>query len=85
MSLDKLLEPRAPEPPKLCKAGKILESLQEPYRSALQNMFDVPYVEGGFSDEEITTRMAEAGIPAGHTIINRHRRGRCTCESVVNE
>lgn len=83
-SLDILLEPRAPEPPKFCKVGKILADLDEPYKTALINILELPYASGGFSDEEITTRMTEAGIPAGHTIINRHRRGRCTCESVVN-
>lgn len=85
MSLDALLEP-IPDRHKteLCKVGKHVESLAEPYKSALVNLLDTPWANGGLSDEAIWERMKKADLPVGATVINRHRTKRCICVSVVN-
>lgn len=84
MDLNVLLEPvaqdRAPGP---CKVARIVASLEEPYRSALDRLVSTKYQDGGLADEALAARMKAAGVPAGATVINRHRRGQCTCEGLV--
>jgi hypothetical protein len=38
-------------------------------------------MDGGFTDEVLQRRMTEAGLVAGVSVINRHRRGMCLCAS----
>lgn len=80
MSLEALLAPipdrNAKHP---CKVGRIVEELAEPYKSALVNLIVTRYADGGLSDEALEARLKDAGLEVGTTIINRHRRGSCTC------
>lgn len=84
MGLEALLAER-PEPVRLCKVGRIVASLEDPYRTALIDLLAVTYVDGGESDGEISARLKSAGLPASGAHINRHRRGVCSCppEGVV--
>lgn len=83
MNLDILLEP-IPEPkPTLCKLGKVLEQLEDPYKTALQNLVNLQYADGGMSDEALTERLHQAELPMGSTIVNRHRRLVCSCYKVA--
>lgn len=79
MSLDKLLEPMPEPEPKLCKVGQIVAELEEPYKGALLALLNQPHSAGGFTDEVLQRRMTEAGLIAGASVINRHRRGICLC------
>jgi len=81
MNLDALLAPEPEPEKKLCRVGQILESLQEPYHSALLAQINRPRMDGGFTDEVLQRRMTEAGLVAGVSVINRHRRGMCLCAS----
>ena len=80
MSLDALLAPvpdrNAKHP---CKVGRTIEELAEPYKSALVNLLATRYADGGLSDEALQGRLSDAGLEIGVTILNRHRRGLCTC------
>jgi hypothetical protein len=82
MSLDILLEPvidRSHE--KLpCKVGRILASLDDPYKTALVTLLGTAYSHGGLSDEALTERIKLAGFPVGASVVNRHRRNKCACE-----
>lgn len=83
MDLDVLLEPvpdRGSEP---CKVGRILASLEDPYRTALWGLLSTQIEDGGLSAEQLQVRMTKAGVPVGASAIRRHRAKRCTCESVV--
>lgn len=83
MSLDILLAP-IPEPePTLCKLGKIIAALDEPYKTALVNLTNQNYADGGMSDEALTERLHQAELPIGSTIVNRHRRQVCACYKVA--
>ena len=84
MSLDALLEPLPDRnAPKLCKVGSIIDSLQDPYKSALHNLLIVSYDDGGASDEAIADRMKTAGLPVGARTIYQHRKKRCACPEQV--
>jgi hypothetical protein len=81
MGLELLLEPAAGTiPGKPCKVARTLTGLAEPYRSALENLLATPYRLGGLTDEALALKLRQAGIPVGATLLNRHRRGLCTCE-----
>lgn len=84
MGLEALLEERTEEPD-YCKVGRIVQSLEEPYRSALVKLLATPYINGGESDTAIVDRLRKAEIPASAPSINRHRRGICSCPKRVEE
>ena len=79
MSLDALLAPVPERVKEKCKVGRIVADLPEPYKTALDEKLQLSYASGGLSDEELVRIMAAAELPVGATIINRHRRNRCTC------
>ena len=81
MSLEALLEPVPERVKEKCKVGRIVDDLAEPYKSALALKLDLSYANGGLADEELARLLKAAELPVGATIINRHRRGRCTCQA----
>lgn len=85
MNLDALLEANpvkvGTEP---CAVGKILIELPEPYKSALRTQLETKYSEGGSTDEDIALRLRSAGLKAGASTINRHRRQKCICPTEEN-
>lgn len=84
MNLDALLEPLPERNPKyLCKVGSIVESLQDPYKSALRDLLNNLYENGGLSDEAVADRMTAAGLKIGSRTVYRHRRKACTCPEQV--
>lgn len=81
MNLDALLEP-IPEQVKRkepCKVGRIINDLEAVYKTALIEMLERSYPDGGMTDEAIADRLKRAGLPVSPTVINRHRKGRCNC------
>lgn len=80
MSLDALLEPM-PERnmTRPCKIGQFHLGLEEPYKTALTNLLETSYQDGGMSDEHVTSRLSQAGLKVGATLVNRHRRRLCSC------
>lgn len=76
--LDVLLEPVQRPQSKPCKLGVIIESLDEPYKTALNGL-----LESDVSDQLVAGRCREAGLDASYSIVYRHRRKQCRCESVV--
>lgn len=81
MNLDALLgpAPAASSNGRLCRVGAILAGLEEPYRSALERLLSVPFLEGGETDEQLATRLRAAELPVGATTIRRHRTKTCIC------
>jgi hypothetical protein len=79
MNLDALLAPIEPAKPRLCKIGTLLTTLDEPYRSALENLVTVKHSEGGLSDQALCGRLREAGISMSVSTVHYHRRGLCSC------
>lgn len=79
MNLDALLEPseNLNQP---CKLGRIMAGLNEPYRSALENLIAVPFADGGESDARLRGRLAKAGLYVSQPVIYRHRHGECSCK-----
>lgn len=61
MNLDALLAP-LPERNKTlpCKIGRIVLSLEDPYRTALSNLLEHDHATGGLTAEDLETRMKEA-------------------------
>jgi len=80
MSLDVLLEPIPAKEVEPCKVGRMLADLDDPYKSALANLLNLSYANGGMSDEALAERINKAGLKVGASVINRHRRGKCHCE-----
>lgn len=78
MGLDALLAERI-EKIDLCKLGRIIGTLEDPYKSALTNLLAVGYYDGGESDDEIAERLRLAEMPISSATVNRHRNGRCGC------
>lgn len=78
MNLDALLEP-AENQIQPCKLGRVIQSLPEPYKSALINLLDITYANGGESDASIRTRLFKAGHPVSQPVIYRHRNNQCSC------
>jgi hypothetical protein len=83
MNLEALLQPTVlaslSKPGQPCKVTKVIESLEEPYRSAAQQLANRTFADGGFSEDQTAAKFAEAGIRLGHSTIGRHRNGWCTC------
>lgn len=84
MNLDALLEPVPGRYTQPCKVGRIVAKLEDPYKTALITMLASAYVDGGFSDTMIRTRLTSAGFQVSTPVIWRHRNNQCSCESVVN-
>ena len=80
MNLDALLAPLPDRNKTLpCKVGRILETLEDPYKTALINLLDTEYDNGGLSAEQLEQRMKQAGLEVGATVLRRHRRKQCGC------
>lgn len=78
MNLDALLEP-AENLRQPCKLGRIVNGLEEPYKSALETLIAVPYVDGGESDSALRVRLSKAGLHVSQPVIYRHRTHECSC------
>lgn len=72
--LDALLEP-TPARRYTCAIREILDSLEEPYKSALEEKL----ANRANSHEGIRKVLRNAGFPLGQTTIQRHRAGTCRC------
>jgi hypothetical protein len=83
MNLDALLAPIPSRGNTPCKLARTIADLPEPYKTALQNLVDTPWAEGGLSDSGLRKRLLEAGIDIGATNIHYHRRGTCSCRKSV--
>ena len=83
MNLDLLLAPIPERTVQPCKVGRIVDELQEPYKGALLALLNHAYADGGISDEALTDRMRAAGLDVGASVVNRHRKNRCTCQKVT--
>lgn len=82
MNLDALLAPLPDRNVTLpCKIGRLVESLEDPYKTALQKLLATDYDQGGLSAEQLEQRMKEAGLEAGATAIRRHRKRQCGCKA----
>ena len=80
MNLDALLAPLPDRNVTLpCKVGRILETLEDPYKSALIKLLDTDYDNGGLSAEQLEHRMKQAGLEVGATVLRRHRKKQCGC------
>lgn len=83
MSLDILLEPIQPKEPKPCKLGQALLDLDEPYKSALQNLVDTGHVDGGLTAAALAKRLQDAGLGISATVVHMHRKNQCSCRKTV--
>lgn len=82
MNLDALLAPLPDRNISLpCKVGRILESLEDPYKTALLSLLAQDVDQGGLSSEQLQVRLKEAGLEVGATAIRRHRRKQCGCHA----
>lgn len=79
MNLDALLEPIETKPKQLCKVGRILDQLENPYKTALFGLIETKVADGGLSDDALAARMKTAGIAVGAKSIWTHRRRLCAC------
>lgn len=79
MSLDVLLEPIPAKTSSVCKIIRIVESLDEPYSSALLNLVETHTADGGLSIDDVAERMRKAGLAVGTTTLSKHRKGLCSC------
>ena len=79
MNLDALLEPVGPREPRLCRVGLLIQTLEEPYKSALVKLVEVKHADGGLSDQSLVGRLREAGLPMSVSTVHYHRRGLCSC------
>lgn len=79
MNLDALLAPVERRGVKPCKIARILTALEDPYKSALQNLIDTVYSDGGLSDAELSKRMKDAGLESSITSVRYHRGKLCSC------
>jgi len=59
---------------KPCLIGRAVDSLSEPYKSAL-----VALIKGDGSADEVAARMRSAGLRSSGTTIRRHRNNHCLC------
>ena len=66
-----------------CKLGRIIDKLNDPYKTALIGLLEVPFADGGESDTAIRERLYKAGFPVSQAVIYRHRNKQCSCEGLV--
>ncbi len=78
MNLDKLLEPVEHEA-RPCKILRIIMGLEDPYRSAVVQMLNMRFNDGGLSDEGLAKKMKSAGLRVSWQVIYRHRVKLCCC------
>ena len=78
MKLDKLLGP-VEQDAKPCKISKIIMGLDEPYSSAVLDMLNTNFMDGGLSDEGLSMKMKKAGLRVSWQVVYRHRRKICCC------
>lgn len=85
MNLEVLLKPIEPNQGTPCKSRKLIDSLEDPYKTALDALVNKSVDDGGLSPNRAAARIAEAGIDlSGHSIY-RHRLGACACRSLTND
>jgi hypothetical protein len=70
-----------------CRVAKVIDSISDPYQTKLQDLVNKSFADGGLPDTELAKLMQQAGLQCSATMINRHRRGVCTCpiERQTNE
>lgn len=73
-----------PPSTKACVIGQAMTDLPEPYGSALQQIIDRPWKDGGLTEFEVAIVMNEAGLRSSATSVSRHRRGLCVCRMKGN-
>jgi hypothetical protein len=78
MNLESLLEPVEHEATP-CKILKIIMELEDPYRSAVVQMLNTRFMDGGLSDEKLSMKMKKAGLRVSWQVIYRHRSKICCC------
>lgn len=78
MSLDELLKPVERVIPE-CKLQRIINELDEPYKTALVNLTNTLYYNGGLSDQGLSNRLKAAGYQVSIPVVNRHRNKSCSC------
>jgi hypothetical protein len=64
---------------KPCLVARTVNTLADPYKTAVTTALTIRYQDGGATDFEIGSRMRAAGLQVGDTTINRHRNNKCTC------
>lgn len=82
--LDALLEPVEAKPQSKtprCKLGRIIEELEEPYKSALLGLIGNPDI----NQAALSLKLHAAGKPVSQSVVYAHRRGVCACGRVVVE
>lgn len=85
MNLEALLEPIQPKHVRTCKVQRTIESLEEPYKTALKNLCEVGADDGGASPNQASAKIREAGLEISQHSIWRHRIGSCPCRSLNND
>jgi hypothetical protein len=64
---------------KPCLVQKIIDGLDEPYKSKLRELVNTRYADGGLTETSLVKLMQHAGLACSATMMSRHRRGVCTC------
>ena len=85
MNLDALLKPIEPNAGTPCKIKRIMDTLEDPYKTALKNIVEKSVDDGGLSPNQAGARIREAGIEISSHSIYRHRIGSCACRGVNND
>ena len=85
MNLEALLKPIEPKPNKTCIVWRTIESLEDPYKTALKEITERSTDDGGLSPSQASARIQEAGITISQHSIWRHRSGTCPCRSLRND
>jgi len=77
---DRLLSEKRPQGPGLpCGVSKILESVSEDDRKALEFVFEAPSSAGGITNVQIHKILTEEGHIIAFASIRMHRAKRCRC------
>jgi hypothetical protein len=79
MNLDALLEPDESKSSP-CKLETLIESLEDPYKSALVALVEIQPADGGLSANQLTAKIKKAGLSISSATIHRHRAKICPCE-----
>ena len=83
MNLDALLEPIPQRHTRPCKLGQALIELDEPYKTALQNLVTTEHENGGLTAAKLAQRLADAGLNISATVVHMHRKGQCSCRKAL--
>jgi hypothetical protein len=77
---DRLLNEKRPQGPGLpCGVSKIMESVSEDDRKALEFVFEAPSSAGGITNVQIHKILMEEGHVIAFASIRMHRAKRCRC------